>query len=174
MREDKSLLMPSATKFGLYMGLFWLFKYSFFILSVNHTAFGMIYWSLTFLVPYLAYVFTKRYRDSIGGFISLHHAWQFGLLTYTCAGLIVALGHFVFYRFLAPPDLISNTLIEATKALSGTQLEEGAKMLSETTITPIQMTLQQFMNNIFYGIILSIPVAAMVKKGKREECTKKQ
>jgi len=34
--------------------------------------------------------------------------------------------------------------------------------ISRTNFTPIHMAIQQIFNNIFYGIILSIPVAALV------------
>ena len=36
--------------------------------------------------------------------------------------------------------------------------------MSQTNLTPIHMAIQGIFNNIFYGIILSIPVAALVRR----------
>lgn len=39
---------------------------------------------------------------------------------------------------------------------------EMIEAISRTNITPIHMAIQGIFNNIFYGIILSIPVAALI------------
>ena len=67
MKENKSILLSSAMRYGLSLGLFWIIKYVFFMLGNTTPAFTIIYWGMSLSVPFLAYFLTKRYRDDIGG-----------------------------------------------------------------------------------------------------------
>ena len=112
--------------------------------SLQMPLLSSLYWGMTIMVPYIAYRFTKRYREQLGGQIGFFHAWQFGILLYFFAALIVSLAHYGFYRYIAPDDFLTNSISEAVR------------------ITPIQMAIQGIFNNLFYGIIFSIPVAALL------------
>ena len=148
MEENKGLLLKSAMTYGLAMGIFWVIKYLFFIFSNTVPALNIIYIVLTLTVPFIAYYLTKRYKQDIGGKISFFHAWRFGTMLYFFAALIVALEHFVFFQFIAPADFLAST--------------EVIEAIGKTNFTPIHMAIQGVFNNIFYGIILSIPVAAIL------------
>ena len=163
MEENKGLLLKSAMTYGLAMGIFWVIKYLFFIFSNTVPALNIIYIVLTLTVPFIAYYLTKRYKQDIGGKISFFHAWRFGTMLYFFAALIVALEHFVFFQFIAPPDFLNNTMTQAIVALKNADFNsEVIEAISRTNFTPIHMAIQGIFNNIFYGIILSIPVAALV------------
>ena len=163
MEENKGLLLKSAMTYGLAMGIFWVIKYLFFIFSNTVPALNIIYIVLTLTVPFIAYYLTKRYKQDIGGKISFFHAWRFGTILYFFAALIVALEHFVFFQFIAPPDFLNNTMTQAIVALKNADFNsEVIEAISRTNFTPIHMAIQGIFNNIFYGIILSIPVAALV------------
>lgn len=163
MSEDKSLLMKSAMTYGLLMGVYWIFKYLFFISSIYFPITSTIYWGFTFIVPLIAYIFTLRYKQDIGGTIGFFHAWQYGILIYLFAALVVSLMHYLFYRYWAPSDLIENSFNEVVNMLKAANLSpEIEKAIGEMTMpTPIKMVISQLFNNIFYGIIFSVPVAAL-------------
>ena len=137
MEENKGLLLKSAMTYGLAMGIYWVIKYLFFIFSNTIPALNIVYLVLTLLVPFIAYYLTKRYKQDIGGKISFFHAWRFGTMLYFFAALIVAL----------KDSQVSTEVMEA---------------VGRTNFTPIHMAIQGIFNNIFYGIILSIPVAAII------------
>ena len=62
---------------------------------------------------------------------------------------------------------LSNTITQAIVALKNAGFNsEVIETISRTNFTPIHMAIQQIFNNIFYGIILSIPVAALVCRGR--------
>ena len=68
-----------------------------------------------------------------------------------------------FFQFIAPPDFLNNTMTQAIVALKNADFNsEVIEAISRTNFTPIHMAIQGIFNNIFYGIILSIPVAALV------------
>lgn len=167
MNENKDYLLKGAMAYGMSFGIFWIFKYLFFILSLQVAFMGVVYWGMSVTVPYLAYIVTKKYKQVIGGRISFFHAWQFGILLYFFAALIVSLIHYIFYQFIAPSDYIASSYKQAfelmkTANLDATMMETLSNM---KTPSAISMTIQGILNNIFFGIILSIPVAAIVCRG---------
>lgn len=164
MEEDKSVLLKSSMAYGLLLGIFWVIKYIFFILGNSMPAMNIIYWILTPLTLIVAYVLTRIYKAQIGERIGFFHAWQFGVLMYFFGGLIVSLLHYVFYRYIAAPDLIATSMNQAISLMKDLNLNSQMKEMIEqmSTPTPIQMTIQGIFNNTFYGLILSIPIAALV------------
>lgn len=163
MEENKNLLLKGAMTYGLAMGIYWVVKYIFFIFSVSVPSLSLVYWLLTLAVPFIADYMTKRYRHDIGGRISFFHAWRFGTMLYFFAALIVSLEYFVFYQFIAPPDFVANAIGQLTTALKDSQVNSDMlDSLSNIRISPIHMAIQGIFNNVFYGIILSIPVAALL------------
>ncbi len=167
MEERKDLLLSGAMTYGFAMGVFWVVKYLFFIFSFKVPSLNIVYMSLTMIVPYVAYKMTKQYKQTIGGKIGFLHAWRFGLLLYFFAALIVALEHFVFFKYIAPPDYLTNAMGQMLDVLKASNVDsELVEAFGKTRISPIHMAIQGIFNNTFYGIILSIPVAAILSRKK--------
>ena len=165
--ENKSYLMKSAALFGLYMGIFWVLKYLLVIFGGNNEYFNALYMGFTVSVPFIAYLFTKHYREQTGNEIfSFFHAWQFGMLLYTFAAIIVSLIHFYYYKYILGPEGISEAMNQTLSLLSSYKIDSSLLKQVEdiTTPSPFQMTVQGILNNILGGAILSIPVALLVKR----------
>ena len=159
--------MSAAMSYGFSLGIFWIVKYIFYMFSMRFSYLVVIYWGMSLVVPYLAYLLTKRYREDLGGVISFSQAWRFGVLIYLFAAMLVSVMHYVFYRFVAPPDFLSSAVEQAIASLK--QMQVDSKVISSIesmNFSPIHMALQGILNNIFYGIILSLPVAALVCRRK--------
>lgn len=159
--------MSAAMSYGFSLGIFWIVKYIFYMFSMRFSYLVVIYWGMSLVVPYLAYLLTKRYREDLGGVISFSQAWRFGVLIYLFAAMLVSIMHYVFYRFVAPPDFLSSAVEQTIASLK--QMQVDSKVISSIesmNFSPIHMALQGILNNIFYGIILSLPVAALVCRRK--------
>lgn len=159
--------MSAAMSYGFSLGIFWIVKYIFYMFSMRFSYLVVIYWGMSLVVPYLAYLLTKRYREDLGGVISFSQAWRFGVLIYLFAAMLVSIMHYVFYRFVAPPDFLSSAVEQTIVSLK--QMQVDSKVISSIesmNFSPIHMALQGILNNIFYGIILSLPVAALVCRRK--------
>lgn len=159
--------MSAAMSYGFSLGIFWIVKYIFYMFSMRFSYLVVIYWGMSLVVPYLAYLLTKRYREDLGGIISFSQAWRFGVLIYLFAAMLVSIMHYVFYRFVAPPDFLSSAVEQTIASLK--QMQVDSKVISSIesmNFSPIHMALQGILNNIFYGIILSLPVAALVCRRK--------
>ncbi|MCI7358146.1 MAG: DUF4199 domain-containing protein [Parabacteroides sp.] len=167
MENKNSGLMSAAMSYGFSLGIFWIVKYIFYMFSMRFSYLVVIYWGMSLVVPYLAYLLTKRYREDLGGVISFSQAWRFGVLIYLFAAMLVSVMHYVFYRFVAPPDFLSSAVEQTIASLK--QMQVDSKIISSIesmNFSPIHMALQGILNNIFYGIILSLPVAALVCRRK--------
>lgn len=167
MENKNSGLMSAAMSYGFSLGIFWIVKYIFYMFSMRFSYLVVIYWGMSLVVPYLAYLLTKRYREDLGGVISFSQAWRFGVLIYLFAAMLVSVMHYVFYRFVAPPDFLSSAVEQTIASLK--QMQVDSKVISSIesmNFSPIHMALQGILNNIFYGIILSLPVAALVCRRK--------
>ena len=102
-----------------------------------------------------------------GGSISFSQAWRFGVLLYFFAALIVSVMHYIFYRFVAPPDYMANAVSQTIESLKQMQVESQVIQSIETlNFSPIHLALQGILNNILYGIIFSIPVAGLLCRKK--------
>jgi hypothetical protein len=166
--ENKELL-ESAMFYGFFLGLFWAVKYVFFIWGCTIYPFmGTVYVILSSLTIVFAYLLTKVYKIRSGRRISFFHAWKFGVLLYFFAALIVSLEHYFFYRYIAPPDFLANatkqTVIFLVDNLNLDPEMGAANQIPK--LTPIKMTIQGIFNNVFYGVMFSVPVAAIVSTRK--------
>lgn len=135
--------------------------------GISSAFMNFIYLTLTFLVPILAFYQTWRYKMEIGGSIRFFHAWQFGVLVYFFAALIVSLEHYFFYQHIAPPGFLAKTLEQTMEVLRMANADEKMlEAIGNTHISPIQMAIQGIINNLFYGIIFSLPVAWVISRRK--------
>lgn len=167
MNEHQDLLIKSAMTYGLALGIFWMIKFIFFILGISNPLFIKIFTVLTIAVPFLAYYFTKKYRDEkLGGQISFFHAWRFGMMLYFFAALVVSLEHFVIFQYVVQHDFYEKfltTLVDMMKQseMNTSTIQSIAKM---STPSPIHIAVQNIFNNMFYGILLSLPVAILLRR----------
>ncbi|MBP7486354.1 MAG: DUF4199 domain-containing protein [Parabacteroides sp.] len=176
MNENKDYLLKGAMAYGMSFGIFWVIKYLFFILSLQVAFLGVVYWGMTATGPYLAYILTKKYKQVIGGKISFFHALQFGILIYFFAALIISLVHYIFYQYIAPADYIENSYKKSIEMMVAINMDSAIIEAVRNMGTPsnISMTIQGIFNNTMYGIVFSIPVAAIVCRGYNSSESPKQ
>jgi hypothetical protein len=160
--ENKGLLLSSTMFYGLLLGAFWVMKYIFFIVGITYPGLHLIYFLLTTLTLVFAYVFTKVYKIMVGGKIGFFQAWRFGVLLYFFAALIVSLAHYVFYRYLAPSDYIDKMLEAAVEMVRNVTPQAEDALSRMPAMTPIRLTVQEIFVNVLYGVVLSVPVAALL------------
>lgn len=166
MIKNKENIFTIAMQYAFSMGIFWCVKYIFFMFGVYYPLMDFIYLFLTCLVPVYAGLRTLAYKIRIGkGQITFLRAWQFGVLLYLFAAILVSPLHYIFYTFIAPPGFLHQSLNQAINILSQANADpQFIEAVSNMNISPIQMTIQGIFNNIFYGIILSIPVAWYISR----------
>ncbi|MDR2498805.1 MAG: DUF4199 domain-containing protein [Tannerellaceae bacterium] len=165
MEEKRNSLLKSAMFYGLLLGAFQVIKYMFFIIGTFFPTFSSVSIILAPLTVVFAYFFTKVYKVIVGGKIRFGHAWRFGVLLFFFAALIESLPQYIFYQYIATPEYMSALIDEALKLadsmmIGGQMKEELSAQLA--ALTPIHLTFQGIATNVIYGIIFSVPIAAIL------------
>ncbi len=156
--------------YGTAMGIFWILKFMLvpFIFSVPFTS--LCFLGLTVAVPFLGYFFARQYRNRYcpDGSVGFMQAWMFCLLMYAFAALLASVAHYVFFQYVDGGAMVA-TYRELLDELQSTapEMEEMVKQYRQAAdliagMTPIDLTIQLILNNLFYGMLLALPTAFIV------------
>lgn len=66
MENVNNSLIQASMRYGFPLGMFWVFKYLFYMGSLKYPFLVTIYWGMSFVVPYLAYLLTKKIQERFG------------------------------------------------------------------------------------------------------------
>lgn len=159
------------------MGLLWAFKFMLFPLGLRIPFLQLLFIALTIGVPFLGYIFARKFRQhSCDGTIAFLPAFLFTTLMYMFASLFVAVVHYIYFRYIDGGFVfgVYRSMLEQFKASAGSELaaslnqfEEVIDQLSE--LTPLEMTFQLISQNMFYGMLMALPIAWIVMRKKKNQ-----
>lgn len=114
---------------------------------------------------------TEKFRDgALDGCISFKRALAYCLLTFLYGSLLFAAVHFVYFTWLDHGyffSMLSKMMMapENIQALGKEMMTAVQQSLAAVTaMRPIDLALNIMMSNVFIGIILSLPLAAVMKR----------
>lgn len=177
MPTDRPItLQEHAMRFGTFMGIFWIFKFAFLPLGFSIPILQLLFVLLTLFVPILGYIYARKYRNTYcDGEISFFRAFSFTLFMYVFATLLVAVAHYIYFRFIDQGFLVSvyQQQLETIQSTAQGEVLTSIDQLIQafdtiSSLTPLQLTFQLIFQNIFYGILLSLPTALVVMKQKKQ------
>ena len=175
--NSSNRILNGAMMYGTAMGVFWILKFVLVPLIFTIPFTSLMFLGLTAAVPFLGYFFVRQYRNRycLNGQIGFMQAWMFCLLMYAFAALLVSVAHYVFFRYidggtmLATYNSMLDELQNATPEMGEmvTQYRQAVDLIA--AMSPIELTIQLVLNNIFYGMMLSLPTAFIVslKRGNQ-------
>lgn len=164
-----------AMLFGTYMGVFWILKFILFPLGLSAPFLLFLFVGLTICVPFMGYYYVRMYRNhACEGYIGFLHAWVFTVFMYVFASLLVAVAHYVYFRFI-DQGFIVDTLdsiwseaeasnVPGMSAYIG-QMRETLDMIR--SFNAVDITMQLMSQNVFYCSILAVPTALFVMRKKK-------
>lgn len=96
---------------------------------------------------------------------------MFAFQIYLFASLLTAVGHYLYFQFLDNGFIYTRVaaqleLVKDEPAMQAqmTQIKHALDVFYE--LTPIQLAMQLLSQNIFYGILLSLPTALLTMRRK--------
>ena len=135
------------------MGIFWMFKFIFLPLGFSIPLLQLFFILCTLFVPILGYLYARKFRNTYcEGTISFSRAFLFTACMYIFAAMLTAVGHYIYFQFIDQGFLMD---------MYRQQLDTVA------ALTPIQLTFQLITQNVFYGILLSLPTGLLVMRYKK-------
>ncbi len=156
-----------ARQGGVFLSLLWLASFAAMMFAPQSPWGSLLAMATPFLVGWLL----QRFRNyALGGHISFRRSLVFSVLTFFYASMIFALAQYLYFRFLDQGTFLSNLMddikglkeVYAQNGMPVKELEDGVALIG--SLPPIQLAFMFMMQNIFVGLVLSVPVALVCKK----------
>jgi riboflavin transporter FmnP len=161
--EQKPTQLQHTLKYSLYSGgiiVFYLFLL-FVTGRANNTRLLNV---AAFIFVGGAYLSVRHYRDRVrGGSLDFGKAYGTSVLTCVFSGIIWSAYTFVLYRYLLPELLLERMELAQEMYLNLGMSEEMVELLS-TQITPFNMAFGNVFSAAFWGSLISLLIAAMLKR----------
>ena len=160
---------------GALLALLWTASFACYVVGMKNPLFGMVALLLMVSTPFYVARRLRRFRDKdLHGIISLMRGWAFVILVFFYAAILLALVQYVYFAFMDHGYLLSSfqeslsspdmkQTIEQYGVLE--QLNESFHLMSE--MRPIDYALNVLTVNITIGILLGLPVAALMRRSKK-------
>lgn len=176
-RVSNLAMWNASMHIGTVLGVYYVLKFCLFPLGMKSGLLGMVFIVLTLLGPVLAYRLTRGFRRMSmpdASFASLGQAWGFVFQLFLFASLLVSVAHYVYFAFIDHGMLLAayNTTLAQMAELAKESGAEGVAMQTQldamkatvdmvAAMTPIQITMQLLVNNLFWGCLLGLPIGAL-------------
>lgn len=175
MEDKPKTLQEHAMRFGTMMGIFWIIKFSFLPMGFKIPLLQLLFIFMTLFVPILGYIYIRKYRERYcGGGLSFLRGLVFSIYMYFFASLLTAAAHYIYFRFIDNGYLLGTYMeqLENLKSSLTGDMETSIDQLIQNldiiaSMSSLQLTLQLIFQNIFYGILLSLPTALLAMRKKR-------
>ncbi len=175
-REEYEQVKAFARIDGAIVGCLWIVSFVCFVANFRYPMMGLLGMAIGAGSIVWAAMRLRRFRNNIlDGVISFRRAFCYSLFVYLYASLIMALGQYIYLQFIDNGYLIS----EYTEIMSRTEFstlmdlygvkKEDLKLAMDTlaNLRPIDFALQFFTMNIILGIVISLPMATMIKSNRK-------
>lgn len=170
-------LKAFARQDGALLSLLWTGSFCCYILGLGSPFYSMLAIALMVATPFFVMRRLRYFRDyGREGIISLMRGWAFVILMFFYAGLLFAVVQYAYFAFLDNGFLLETftrmtSTPEAEQAIRqfgmGEQLSESLRQLGQ--MRPIDLSLNMLTTNIMLGIVLGLPIAAIMKKGENRK-----
>lgn len=183
--DEQPTMMNCAMNMGAVAGLYYIAKFCLFPLSLHSTMAALLFLGLTLVVPFLIYQLVRRYRDQYcGGQIEFTRAFFFSILTMGFGSLLAAAAHYIYFAFIDGGAMVGAltqsieqlqsielSALEEVDADAVTQFVQYVEVMKQTAqqlqaLSPIDITMGMLSNNFSWSVILSLPIALLIKKTK--------
>ena len=177
-REKAAQLRRQSMNMGTVLGVYYIVKFCLFPMSMTSGALGMLFIVLTLMVPFVVWRMMRRYlQAAVPEGMPFVVAWTFALRIFFFASLLVAVAHYVYFAFI-DGGALAQAYMDSLATLRGTPVEgigdplawqNQLDMLEKTfqsiaALTPIQLVMQLFVNNLFWGSIAALFIALLVMR----------
>lgn len=168
--EDLIQLKAFARQDGLLLAALWTASFA-LIVCMPGSALGNL---LAIATPLFVGWRLRAFRDhALDGTITMRRAYGYSAYTFFYASLIFAVAQYAYFKFLdngAFMQLIDSSARIITDAYrqSGIDTADMDNAIAAMhTLTPVNWAFMFMMQNICIGAVLSLPIAAVMKRGRR-------
>ncbi|MFY8022260.1 MAG: DUF4199 domain-containing protein [Bacteroidia bacterium] len=138
-----------------------------YILEIMDKSWLVTILSLGVNAAILFFAMKSRKNDTLNGFMTYGQGLGTGMLILLFGGLVTAVYTFVFYSYIDPEFI--DKILETSRAemlkkdMSDEQIDQALEM-SKKFMSPIMMTIFAYLGSLFFGLIISLVLAAVTKR----------
>lgn len=162
---------------GVFFALLLTASFACYIVGLSNPTLSLVAMGMVLSVPFFIAMRLKSFRDNgLGGHLSFLRGWAYVALLVFYGSLLFALVQYLYFAFLDhgyfmkmiqelmdSPDSQEVINQYATK-------EVFDQMISELSqVRPIDFSLSMLQANIFLGVLLGLPIAALMKSGRESK-----
>ncbi len=169
--EEVIQLKAFARQDGTFLGLMWIASFACYIGEFHASMLGMLALILAVVSPFFLAMRLKKFRDKYrDGIISFRRSLVYCLFSFFYASLLFALVQYIYFAYIDNGFLVQQYNImlstpEAKQLLNlykiTNEMRDGISAFAQ--LTPIEKSLNFLTANISIGLILSFPIAAIMK-----------
>ena len=162
---------------GALLSLLWIASFALYIVGLTSPGYGLAAMILAVITPFFVATRLRHFRDeSLKGIISFRRGWAYTVYVFFYGGLLFALAQWAYLTFM-DQGYMMNTI---TKTLEAPETAEALRQMGLTDalsesleqlgqMRPIDLSLNMLTTNILAGIVLGLPIAAVIRRSKSEE-----
>ena len=157
---------------GAMLAVLWVVSFACYVVGISNPVYSMVALGLMVVTPFFVGRRLGKFRDvSRNGIISLRRGWAYSILVFFYAAILLALAQYVYFAYIDQGYL----MFSFTRAIStpeakqmiehyGMQkaMTESMEMMGQ--MRPIDYALNVLTVNIVVGIILGLPIAALMQR----------
>lgn len=137
-----------------------------YILEIMDKSWLITILSLGVNAAIMFFAMKSRKNDTLNGYMTYGQGLGTGMLIAIFGGLVTAVYTFVFYSYIDPEFIDKMLEISRTemlkKDMSDEQIDQALEM-SKKFMSPIMMTVFAYIGSLFFGLIISLVLAAVTK-----------
>lgn len=156
---------------GAMLSLLWIGSFACYILGLSNDGLGLAAIMLAVASPFFVARRLRHFRDyAREGTISFLRGWAYVVMVFFYAGVLFALAQYAYFAYLDHGYLASViTRVAQTAEFNemmkqyGTQGTFQQMLVEFQHVRPIDFALQGLSTNIMVGIMLGLPIAALLR-----------
>ena len=156
---------------GAWLALVWLASFGCSIAGLMDPLLGMVSLALAVMSPFFVARRLRVYRDTVKqGVLSFKRGWAFALLVFFYGSVLLAVAQYVYFAFLDKGfmvQMLSQALAspQTAQIMAQSGMNELLSMSVQQmqSMRPIDISLQFLTTNIFLGVVLSLPIALVMR-----------
>ena len=157
---------------GALLAVLWITSFACYIGGIANSLLGTVALMLMVLTPFFVARRLGLFRDKgRGGVISMARGWGYSVYVFFYAAVLLAVAQYVYFAFIDQGYLLQSftTALSTPEAKQMLELYDMKQAMDESLemmgqLRPIDYALNVLTMNIMIGIVLGLPIAAIMKR----------
>ena len=157
---------------GALLSLLWIVSFACYVIGISSPLYSVIALLLMVVTPFFVGHRLAKFRDEgRQGVISFRRAWAYSIFVFFYAAILLALAQYVYFAFLDQGYLLFsfNKVLASPEAKQlieqyGMQQAMSESLQQMGQMRPIDYALNVLTVNIMAGVVLGLPIAALLQR----------